>query len=160
MKPFFSSFIVCFLLFSCTGKTAIGYNDAIIKPQLQIVSEMDTVFAGPETSVEAIRKNRNEMVDIAKEALQNIRKLQSFKGNTSFKNSAVAYFSFIENYFSGTEGLDSIIYKFNSPERIQSLTEDQYNETRQEFNNYLTLEEKLLAEQKKFAEEFNMPFHK
>ncbi len=153
-------FLIPIIFISCTGKTAIGYNDSIIKPQLKIVSEMDTIFAGPETSVETIGKNREEMIQIAKNALTEIQNLEDFKGNSSFKSSALKYFSFVQNYFSNTENLDSIIYKFNSEERIQSLTEEEYTETQNKFNEYLDLEKELLAEQKKFAEEFNMPLLK
>jgi len=160
MRSFISVILISALLFSCTGKTAISYSNTIIKPQLKIVSEMDTIFAGPETSVETIGKNREEMVQIAKNALEEIQNLEDFKGNNSFKNSAVKYFSFIQNYFSATDNLDSIIYKFNSEERIQNLTEEQYNETQGKFNEYLELEKELLDEQKKFAKEFNMPLLK
>src|SRR5690554_4072273 len=106
MRSFILVILISTLLFSCTGKTAIGYSNTIIKPQLKIVSEMDTIFTGPETSVETIGKNREEMVQIAKNALGEIQNLENFKGNSSFKNSAVKYFSFVQNYFSATENLD------------------------------------------------------
>lgn len=160
MKKIICLFIILNLLVSCTGKTAIGYNDTIIKPQLEIVSEMDTIFASPETSVEVINKNREEMVQIAGKSLEEIKKLEGFKGNSAFKNSAVRYFSFVKNYFSATENLDSIIYKFNSEKRIQSLSEAEYNETQQKFNEYLVLEQELLDEQQKFAKEFSIPLIK
>ena len=160
MRSFISVILISGFLFSCTGKTAISYSNTIIKPQLRIVSEMDTIFAGPETSVEAIGKNREEMVQIANEALEEIKNMEGFKGNSTFKNSAVKYFSFVRDYFSEGENLDSIIYKFNSEERIQQLTEEQYKATQDKFNEYLYLEKDLLSEQKRFAEEFNMPLLK
>lgn len=160
MRSFISLILILVFMFSCTGKTAIGYNDTIIKPQLRIVSEMDTIFAGSETSVETIRKNREEMVQIANAALEEIKNIEDFKGNATFKNSAVKYFSFVQDYFSEEENLDSIIYKFNSEERIQQLTEEEYNTTQNKFNEYLELEKDLLSEQKRFAEEFNMPLLK
>src|SRR5690606_33458816 len=100
--------LISVLIFSCTKKDAISYSNTIIKPQLAIVNEMDTIFAGPETSVEVIHKNRKDMVKIAKNALAEVQKLNNFKGNNSFKNSAASYFSFVENYFSTTENLDSV----------------------------------------------------
>ena len=160
MRSFISVILLSVFIFSCTKKDAIGYSDTIIKPQLAIVAEMDTIFDGSETSMETIRKNRKEMVTIAQNALQEIQKLDDFKTNSSFKNSAVDYFSFVKNYYSATENIDSIIYKFNSEERIQKLTENQYNETQEKFEEYLALEQKLLSEQQRFAKEFNMPLKK
>ncbi len=155
MKLFFSSLLLCFLLFSCTRETAIDYNDTIIKPQLEIVAQMDSIF-NPTISYENIQKHRQQLVKIAEHGLEETQSLEAFQGNESFKDAAVNYFSYLKKYFGETPGMDSILYKFNSPERLETLSDGVYEQTKQSFNAFLELENKLLTEQQKFAVEFNL----
>lgn len=153
MKKLIFLFSVSFLFISC-GKTAIGYNDSIIKPQLQIVEQLDSIFSGSGTSVGSIQNHRKKIISISEKALNEIRELEDFKGNNTFKNSAQKYFSFVNHYYKNTENLDSILYKFNDENRIQSLDSLTFKNTQEKFNEYLELENELLAEQRDFAEKF------
>jgi uncharacterized protein YlbG (UPF0298 family) len=155
MKKLIFLFAASFSLISC-GKTAIGYNDTIIEPQLQIVGQLDSIFAGPEIKVEEIKKHREKIISISENALNKIRELEDFKGNNTFKNSAQKYFSFVNQYYKNTENVDSILYKFNDENRIQSIDSLTFTTTQTKFNEYLNLENNLLEEQKDFAQKFNV----
>lgn len=147
-------FIFVFLT-SCTGETAIGYNDTIIKPQLKIVEQMDSIFI-PENSYATIQKHRQKLVETAESGLEETQALTDYQGNESFKKTAIDYFTYVKNYFGETPGIDSILYKFNSPERLNSLSDGVYKQTQDSFNQFLELENNLLTEQQKFAVEFNL----
>ncbi len=155
MRSFITVILFSLLILSCTGKSAIQYNDTIIKPQLEIVAAMDSIF-NPEVSYTEIQKHRQQMVNSAEKGLEASQILEDFQGNKSFRNAAVEYFSYVENYFGGTEEMDSILYKFNSPERLESLPDGIYTSTQESFKKFLELENKLLSEQQKFAVEFNL----
>ncbi len=155
MKPFFYFLILSFGILSCNGETAIGYNDTIIKPQLEIVASMDSIF-NPEITYEQIQKHRSEMVGTAEKGLEKTEALQDFQGNKSFKKSAVDYFKYVKTYFGETPGIDSILFKFNSPDRLESLPEGVYKQTQDSFKQFLELENSLLTEQQKFAVQFNL----
>lgn len=137
------------------GDSAIDYNDSIIKPQLEIVSDLDSIF-DPNSTYENIQLHRKHLVDTAEKGLDNTRALEDYQGNESFKNAAIQYYTYIKSYFGETPGIDSILYKFNSPERLESLPDGVYNQTKQGFQKFLELENKLLSEQQKFAVEFNL----
>jgi hypothetical protein len=155
MNKFIGFLLVSIFVISCTGKTAIGYNDTIIKPQLEIVNKLDSLFS-PNVTYEEIQKHRLDIIDIADNALTNIKKLEDYNGNSSFKMSAVKYFTYVSNYYLTTPNVDSLIYYFNSPERLETLKEDQLNKTKSDFDHFIQLENELLNEQKKFAEETGM----
>jgi hypothetical protein len=155
MNKFIGILLLSIFVISCNGKTAIGYNDTIIKPQLEIVSKLDSAFS-PTVSYEEIKEHRLDIIDIADNALTNIKKLEDYKGNTSFKMAAVKYFTYLSNYYLTTPNVDSLIYYFNSPERLESLPEDQLNKTMSDFDHFILLENELLEEQKTFAEENGM----
>ncbi len=155
MRSFILLILISAFLFSCTGETAIEYNDTIIKPQLEIVAQMDSIF-NPEITYENIQKHRQQLVKTAERGWQETQSLETYQGNESFKKSAVDYFKYVKTYFGETPGIDSILYKFNSPERLESLSDGVYNQTKQSFNEFLELENKLLAEQQRFAVEFNL----
>jgi hypothetical protein len=155
MNKFIGFLLVSIFVISCTGKTAIGYNDTIIKPQLEIVNKLDSLFS-PNVTYEEIQKHRLDIIDIADNALTNIKKLEDYNGNSSFKMSAVKYFTYVSNYYLTTPNVDSLIYYFNSPERLETLKEDQLNKTKSDFDHFIQLENELLDEQKKFSEETGM----
>ncbi|MFV0303981.1 MAG: hypothetical protein ACK5IC_00680 [Moheibacter sp.] len=141
--------------FSCTGKTAIGYNDTIINPQLKIVENMDSLFNNPNITYESVKQHREAMVKNAENGLEQTIKLENFKENNSFKNASIDYFTFVKSYFS-SNNIDSIIYSLTSEERIKSLDNQVYEENQKQFSRYLELEEKLLTEQQNFAKEFGI----
>src|SRR5690606_5563834 len=143
------------LLTSCMGDSAIDYNDSIIKPQLEIVTKLESIF-DPESTYEKMQLHRKKLVATAEKRLTNTQTLEDFQGNESFKNAAAQYFTYVKSYFGETPGIDSILYKFNSPERLESLPDGVYNQTKQGFQKFLELENTLLAEQQKFAVEFNL----
>lgn len=155
MKPLFYFLILSFGILSCTGETAIGYNDTIIKPQLEIVASMDSIF-NPGITYEQIQKHRHKMVITAEKGLEETEILEDFQGNGSFKKSAVDYFKYVKTYFGETPGIDSILYKFNSPGRLEFLSEGVYKQTQESFKTFLELENSLLSEQQKFATQFNL----
>lgn len=150
-----TTILISLFLFSCTGKTAIEYNDAIIKPELEIVARMDSIFQ-PEITYESLQKHRQELVKSAEQGLATSQALEDFQGNESFKNAAIQYYSYAQSYFGNTPGIDSILYKFNSPDRLEFLPEALFKQTQESFQNFLELENTLLAEQQKFAVEFNL----
>ncbi len=153
---FFVVPVISFLLFSCNGSTATSYNDIIIEPQLEVIEILDSIYAGSEVSVENIKKHREKLVLNTDKALGNIRNLKDYKGNTSFKEAAIKYFSHLSFHYKKTKNIDSLIYFFNSEERIGNMKEEDYNFMERELNKYLELEKTLLNEQKMFAEKFNM----
>lgn len=155
MKRLITAVFFVFFFFSCTGENATQYNDSIIKPQLEIVAYMDSIFS-PETSYEEIVEYRQKMLKSADKGLEAIGRLGDFRGNESFRNAGEEYYSYVRNYFGTTEGIDSIMYKFNSPERIETLSEEDYLETQESFKKFLELENNLLSEQQRFAVEFNL----
>lgn len=155
MKKCIVFLVILVLLISCSGKTAIGYNDTIIQPQLEIVDKLDSLFS-PQVSLQDIERHRSELIDISDNALTKIKKLEDYNGNSSFKMAAIKYFTFVSNYYLTTPNIDSLIYNFNSPERLENLTDEQLNKTKSDFEHFLNLENELLDEQKKFAEETGM----
>lgn len=152
MNKIIGFLLVSIFVISCTGKTAIGYNDTIIKPQLELVTKLDSLFS-PNVTLDEIKDHRMDIVDIADNALTQIKKLEDYNGNTSFKMAAVKYFTYVSNYYLTTPNVDSLIYYFNSPERLGSLKEDQLTKTKADFDHFIQLENELLDEQKKFADE-------
>lgn len=147
--------LIAFIVFSCSGKTAIGYNDTIIQPQLEIVHKLDSIFS-PNVSYEEIQQHRKDLIEISDDALMKIKKLEDYNGNSAFKQAAIKYFTFVSNYYLTTPNVDSLIYHFNSPERLENLSDEQLNKTQADFDHFLSLENELLDEQKKFAEETGM----
>lgn len=145
-----------FLLFSCNFENSVSYNDTIIKPQLEVITKLDSIYAGPEVSIENIRKHREELVADINSAMKEIRNLKDFKGNTSFREAAMKYFSHLNFLYEKTNNIDSLIYKFNSQQRVDNMNEKDYDFMQRELNKYLELENTLLDEQKKFAQQFNM----
>lgn len=155
MRSFLTTAFFLILFFSCTGENATQYNDSIIKPQLEIVAYMDSIFS-PETNYEEIVEYRQKMVNSADRGLESIGRLGDFRGNESFRNAGEEYYSYVRNYFGTTEGMDSLMFKFNSPEGIETLSEEAYLETQESFKKFLELENNLLSEQQRFAVEFNL----
>ncbi|MFA7447564.1 MAG: hypothetical protein WCY77_03935 [Weeksellaceae bacterium] len=154
MKRFGFLIILSFFFVSC-GQTAIGYNDSVIRPQIEISAYLDSIFLA-NSSYNAIHSYREEMVKNAEEGLSKIRVLDDFKGNESYRESAQKYYSFVATYFSSTLEIDSILYQFNSPERLESVPQERIEQIRKNFQHFQELEENLLNEQQKFAEEFNL----
>lgn len=155
MRSFITVILFSLLIFSCTGKTAISYNDSIIKPQLEIVAYMDSIFT-PEVSYKEIADFRQKMMQSAERGLEATKNLEDFQGNESFRDTAVEYFSYVKSYFGETPKMDSILYNFNSPERLELLSDEIYTSTQENFKKFLNLENELLNEQQKFAVEFNL----
>lgn len=155
MRSFISVILISIFMFSCTGKTALQYNDSIIKPQLEIVASMDSIFS-PGINYEQIQKHRLQMLKTAEKGLAETQVLEDFKGNESFKNAGVEYFSYILKYFGETPGMDSILYNFNTPERLGAISDGVYKQTQESFKKFLELENKLLSEQQRFASQFNL----
>ena len=149
-------FLIVFSLFfvSC-GQTAIGYNDTVILSQIEISAALDSIFR-PDSSYEDIHSYREEMVKKAEEGLAKTRVLESYKGNESYRESAQKYYSFVATYFSSTLEIDSILYQFNSPERLESVPQERIEQVRKNFQHFQELEENLLNEQQKFAQAFNL----
>lgn len=156
MKVFLASLIVAILILSCNGNTATGYNDTIIKPQLEAITKLDSIYAGPEVSVEKIKQHREELVSIVNKTITDIKKSEDFKGNKSFREAALKYFSHLNFVYNKTLNIDSLIYKSNSEERAQTMSEKDYNFMVKESQKYVELETQLLDEQKKFAKQFNI----
>lgn len=155
MKKIVALLLVVICFFSCTGKTAIGYNDTIIKPQLEVVALLDSMFT-KEVSYPNIQKYRESLIGVSDRALTQIKKLEDYKGNTSFRMAGIKYFTFVSNYFLTTPNVDSLIYNSNSPERFETIPEDVFKKLQADFNHFLVLEKELLDEQQKFANEFQI----
>lgn len=154
MKIFSLGFLFLFLLISCE-QSAVNYNDTLIKPQIEISAYLDSIFT-PNTSYEEIQNYREKLVQSAEKGLTETRNLKDFKGNSQFKESGQKYYSFVSNYFSSTLEIDSILYRFNSPERLESISQERMNQVRKNFHQFLELENTFLEEQQKFGEEFKI----
>lgn len=156
MKYF--SYLASFVfLVSCNiGNNSISYNDTIIKPQLQVITKLDSIYAGPEVSVENIKKHREELLKDVEDAMNEIRELKDFKGNTAFKEASMKYFSHVNFLYGKTKNIDSLIYNINSEERTANMKAGDFEFMDRETQKYLELENALLEEQKKFAQQFNM----
>lgn len=156
MKYFFS-FIVFLFLISCNvGNDPIKYNDTIINPQLEVITKLDYIYEGPEVSVEDIKKHREELLKDVEKGLKDVKELKDFKGNTAFKDAAMKYFSHVNYFYGKTKNIDSLIYYINSEERAENMKDEDFDFMDKETAKYLELENNLLTEQKKFAQQFNM----
>lgn len=154
---YFLFFIPFVLLISCnTGNNPINYNDTIINPQLEIITKLDSIYEGPEVSLGDIKKHREELLKDVEKGMKDVRDLKDFKGNTAFRDAAMKYFSHINFFYGKTKNIDSLIYYINSEERAQNMKQEDFDFMDKETAKYLELENNLLAEQKKFAEQFNM----
>jgi len=157
MKSLLAFSIVLLTILSCNSFTSpISYNDKIIKPQLEVVSKLDSIFEDENVSVEKIKKHRLELVSIVEDAMTDVKNLEDYKGNNSFKESGMKYLAHLNLIYNKTANIDSLIYNFNSVDRIEKMSEKDYNFMEAELKKYLELENNLLAEQKKFAQQFNM----
>lgn len=157
MRSLFAFSIFALILFSCNAfESPISYNDTIIKPQLEVVEKLDSIYAGEETSIETIKKHRLELVIKVEEAMADVKDLKDFKGNTAFKEAGLKYLAHLNLIYNKTQNIDSLIYQFNSDERVEQMSDKDYNFMEAELNKYLELENALLDEQKKFAQQFNM----
>lgn len=154
---YFPCLITFLILISCSiGNDPIKYNDTIINPQLEVITKLDYIYEGPEVSVEDIKKHREELLKDVEKGMTDIRNLKDFKGNTTFKNAAMKYFSHVNYFYGKTKNIDSLIYFINSEERAENMKEEDFDFMDKETAKYLELENNLLAEQKKFAQQFNM----
>lgn len=154
---YFPCLIAFLILISCSiGNDPIKYNDTIINPQLEVITKLDYIYEGPEVSVEDIKKHREELLKDVEKGMTDIRNLKDFKGNTTFKNAAMKYFSHVNYFYGKTKNIDSLIYFINSEERAENMKEEDFDFMDKETAKYLELENNLLAEQKKFAQQFNM----
>lgn len=157
MKSLSAFSILTIFIFSCNSfDSPISYNDTIIKPQLEVVEKLDSIYAGPEISVENIKKHRLELVSKVEKAMTEVRELEDYKGNTAFKEAGMKYLAHLNLIYNKTQNIDSLIYKFNSEERIENMSDKDYQHMEAELKKYLELEKALLDQQKKFAEQFNM----
>src|SRR5690606_11492605 len=148
MKSISVAFIMVFTLFSCNSfDSAISYNDTIIEPQLNIITQIDSIYSDSEISVENIKKHRLELVSETEKAINEVRNLKDFKGNTSFRESAMKYFSHLNFLYNKTPNIDSLIYNLNSDERVINMSDKDYDFMEKELNKYLELENELLNEQ-------------
>lgn len=150
------NFLVLFSLFfySC-GPSALQYNDKLIGPQREIAAHLDTIF-NPNSSYSTIQQQRLELVRQAEATLSSIRNLPDFKENSSYKQAAVKYYSFVANYFDSTLDIDSLLYKYSSKDRIPTINEIQFQQTNKNFQHFQELENELKKEQEKFAKEFGL----
>ncbi len=96
------------------------------------------------------------MVSKVEEAMADVKDLKDFKGNTTFKEAGLKYLAHLNLIYNKTQNIDSLIYQFNSDERVEQMSDKDYNFMEAELNKYLELENALLDEQKKFAQQFNM----
>jgi len=157
MKSLLAVSILALFLFSCNSfDSPISYNDTIIKPQLEVVEKLDSIYAGENISVENIKKHRLDLVSKVEKAMKEVRDLEDYKGNTSFKEAGMKYLAHLNLIYNKTQNIDNLIYNFNSEERIEKMSDKDYNFMEAELKKYLELENALLDEQKKFAEQFNM----
>lgn len=156
MKYF--AYLISFLfLVSCNvGNDPVKYNDTIINPQLEIITKLDYIYEGPEVSVEDIKKQREGLLQDVEKGLKDVKELKDFKGNTAFKDAAMKYFSHVNYFYGKTKNIDSLIYYINSEERAEQMDPKDFDFMDKETAKYLELESNLLAEQKKFAQQFNM----
>lgn len=151
-------FLIAFLfLISCNvGNDPIKYNDTIINPQLEVITKLDYIYEGPDVSVEEIKKHREELLKNVENGMKEIKDLKDFKGNIAFKDAGMKYFFHVNNFYGKTKNIDSLIYYINSEERAQNMKQEDFDLMDKETEKYLELENNLLAEQKKFAQQFNM----
>lgn len=139
---------IAILMISC-GQSALNYNDTLIEPQIRIAAGLDTIF-NPQTTIEAIKKQREKIVEYANDGLNQTIQAGDFKGEKNFKEAATKYYSFVNTYFSDDE-LDSLIYKINSPDRIGRLDSTRISILQKDLNNYLKIEQEILNQQQIFA---------
>lgn len=149
----FLGFILLFLI-SC-GESAITYNDTLVQPQIEISENLNVIFS-PNVDYDDIQKHRELMVERAEKGLEVSRKLNDFKGNSTYKDAAVKYYSFVTTYFSSTLEIDSLLYYFNSTDRMEKISEERFEQVQSNFKHFQELENHLLDEQEKFAQEFKL----
>lgn len=147
-------FLFFFAFYSCE-QNAVNYNDSLIKPQIEVSAYLDSIFS-PNSSYTDIQVYREKMIESAENGLNQARILKTYKGNSSFRESGQKYYSFVTTYFSSTLEIDSILYRFNSPERLESISTERMDQVKKNFHHFLELENTFLEEQQKFGKEFNV----
>lgn len=156
MRKIIFLWFLFFGIFSCVQKpSGTAYNDAIINPQKEIAQALSEIFT-KEADFASIEKSRNAMVESAKKGLNRVDSMQDFEGNTAFKDAAKEYYQYVNQYFSTTPNIDSILYNLNSPERMKEADSKIYDLVQSDLKYYLNLETNLLNKQQEFLKEFQI----
>ena len=154
------SFLSLLLLVSTLGfaqyDNAGEYMNAISEQYTNIQKDMwdYTNAAAHGKSARKIDKKRTSLVQTTYEARGNVRKMKGFEGYTAYKDSVV---SFLNIYYSVLkEDYAAIVNMEEIAERSYDNMEA-YMMAKEEANNKLSeASDMLSAEQKKFAEKFNV----
>ncbi|MDD3458595.1 MAG: hypothetical protein PHO74_03890 [Weeksellaceae bacterium] len=152
--PFCLILLSTLVWLSSCGETASQYNDALIRPQLQIEAYIDTIFK-EHTSYKQIGELRKKLIEQAELGLTEAIKSEDYKGNGELKNVAAKYYSYTVSYFDNEE-LDSIFYLLNTEERLKKIDSSHLVLIQKELNNYLKINDELLDAQNNFAKEFGL----
>lgn len=147
-----------FTLISCKNllNTPVNYNDTIINEQSKVVALIDSMYMSPETSISKIKDFREQLITTAENAYNISNDLEDYKGNTSFRNAAKNYFGYLVEFYTENPKIDTLIYMTNSEERLDMMNQVDFEYFEKEYVKYLELEDKVIQEQLKFAQEFNI----
>jgi len=150
-------FLLIFSVFvlGCNKENPIDYNDKIIFPQIRISAYIDSIFTQNAAYTDIVQY-RQEIIKNAEQGLEQTRILGDFKGSETYKNTGIEYYSYVKKLFSETADLDSLMFIYNSKERIDQLDEKTKKQMSRDFEYYNNLESRLLDEQQRFIKEFNV----
>src|SRR5690606_3732400 len=138
MKSISVAFIMVFTLFSCNSfDSADSYNDTIIEPQLNIITQIDSIYSDSEISLENIKKHRLELVLETYKAINEVRILKYFKGNSSFRVSATNYSSNLNFLYDEASYIGSLIYNLKSYKRVITMYHKDYDFMQKDLNKDL-----------------------
>ena len=97
-----SLYLIAILVLTACGQkkpsmTPIEYNDAIIAEQTDISRLMVDMANAFSTDLTESEKYRMQLVKQCEKAVDNVKKLPDYKGNTRFRDAGVALFSFYKD---------------------------------------------------------------
>ncbi|MBD3636332.1 MAG: hypothetical protein HUJ25_03245 [Crocinitomicaceae bacterium] len=132
------------------------YLDAIGENYKNIQKEMwdYTSAAAHGKNARTVDKKRVKLIQTTKEAKSKVRSMKGYEGNTAYRDSVVSFLNIY--YLVLTQDYAKIVDMEDIAEQSYDLMEA-YMLAKEEANNKLTeASEMLIAEQKKFAEQFDV----
>ncbi len=111
MKKYLLLPVVIILFAACKTKTTIGpngvtyktpleYNEYIISHQMQLQKDITEYTAAAQIGIDEADKGLDKMISDASASLKDIEGMPAYNGDTTFRNAAIALFSFYKTGFS------------------------------------------------------------
>ena len=131
--------------------SAPAYNDLLIESQTKIAKNLDSIFNHRDIQLNTIKKHRKSIVENAEKGIEISYQSEAFDGDSAYRDAAKKYYFFAAEFFDDDE-LDSSFYYLNNSEKLIEIDSSALERTLKNLDKYVELEEQLLNEQQKFAE--------